>query len=205
MENMSPSTVSKKSVYQKLANIQQEIDVKKNQWNPFGNFPYRSAEDILGALKPLLKKENCTFKLYDDIACIEGRYYVKATATLIDIESGESVSATAFAQESVHPKMSGDQCTGCASTYARKYAMNGLLLLDDIKDADTSEMKNIENAAMARANNAPPQNRNNQPQPPPPPQYNHRGPQNGNFPQQNYNNQPPQGNYNNQPQGNYQR
>lgn len=116
--------------------IQSELKAPKSQRNNFGNYNYRSAEDILEAVKPLLKKHNCALVINDDIVEVGGRVYVKATAMLA-IANTPFASATAFAREALVKKgMDEAQITGSASSYARKYALNGLLAIDDTKDAD---------------------------------------------------------------------
>jgi hypothetical protein len=129
------------SIFQKLANIQQAIKVTKDRNNDFAGFKYRSAEDILEAVKPLLKKESALIVLDDDLVEMNGSVYVKGTATLLDLDNiGPGVSVDAYAREEVsRPKMSEGQLTGAASSYARKYALSGLLLLDDNKDPDSQE------------------------------------------------------------------
>lgn len=127
-------------VYEKLMHIQTEIKAPKNLYNSFGQYNYRNAESICEAAKPYLKKENASLVLHDDLVNVGDRIYVKATACLIDNESGRTVEATAFARETLSKKgMDDSQITGAASSYARKYALNGLFLLDDTKDADTDE------------------------------------------------------------------
>ena len=117
-----------------LAKIQNELNAPKGQRNTFGNYNYRSCEDILKAVKPLLG--DATLTLTDDIVLIGDRYYVKATATLHLDPNSRTVSA--FARESLDKKgMDSAQITGAASSYARKYALNGLFCIDDTKDADT--------------------------------------------------------------------
>lgn len=128
---------------EKLTRIQAELKAPKRQWNPFGKYNYRSCEDILDALKPLLDKYNASVIISDDIAPIGTRFYVKATATFIDNETGQTKTATAFAREPESKKgMDESQITGTASSYARKYCLNGLFLIDDTKDADTAENRN---------------------------------------------------------------
>ena len=126
---------------QRLIKIQNELKAPKNQRNNFGGYNYRSCEDILEAVKPLLEKNKLTLTLTDTIIpASETRFYVKATAKLIDIESEGAIENTAFAREETEKKgMDGSQITGTASSYARKYALNGLFLIDDTKDADTDE------------------------------------------------------------------
>jgi hypothetical protein len=134
-------------ISKKLAKVQAELNAPKNQRNSFGNYNYRNCEDILQAVKPLLR--DCIITITDDIHIVGDRVYVKATATFSDGE--HSVSTTAFAREPLSKKgMDESQITGAASSYARKYALNGLLLIDDNKDADshakvddTEEYKNL--------------------------------------------------------------
>lgn len=129
------------SVYQKLIEVQSELKAPKNQRNSFGNYNYRSAEDILEALKPVLKEHGAVVFISDKPVVKENLWsYIEATATFVDIETGEKVEVTAFARENETKKgMDVSQITGSASSYARKYALNGLLLIDDTKDADTDE------------------------------------------------------------------
>lgn len=132
-----------KNVYQKLMSVQKDLKAPKNQYNSFGKYRYRSCEDILEGVKPILNQYNCAITLADEIEQIGDRYYVKATATFFDCETGNAVSNTALARESDDKKgMDASQVTGTASSYARKYALNGLLLIDDTKDADTDENRN---------------------------------------------------------------
>ena len=131
------------NVYSKLLDVQAELKAPKGQTNTFGNYKYRSCEDILEALKPVLKKYDATVHISDEIVVCEDRFYVKATATFTDLESLTDVSVSAFARESKEKRgMDDSQITGAASSYARKYALNGLFLIDDTKDADTDENKN---------------------------------------------------------------
>lgn len=124
-----------------LAMIQSELRAPKNQKNTFGNYMYRSCEDILEAVKPILLKHDATLVITDDIVQVGSRNYVKATATL-KTNDGEYV-ATAFAREPESKKGTDEsQITGAASSYARKYALNGLFLIDDAKDADTNAYHN---------------------------------------------------------------
>lgn len=124
-----------------LFNIQQELKAPKGQTNSFGNYKYRSLEDILEAVKPLLKKYECTLKISDELISIGERYYVKATAELCDTKDNTSVINTAYARETETKKgMDDSQITGATSSYARKYALNGLFAIDDTKDADTDEV-----------------------------------------------------------------
>ena len=128
---------------EKLSEIQIELKVNKSQYNSFGKYSYRSAEDILEAVKPLCKKNKVVLILEDEVDLIGERYYIKATAKLIDTESQEVLSVFAYAREA--DKKSGmdeSQITGSCSSYARKYALNGLFCIDDTKDADTDEQHN---------------------------------------------------------------
>lgn len=129
------------SVYQKLIEVQSELKAPKNQHNSFGNYNYRSAEDILEALKPVLKEHGAVVFISDKPVVKENLWsYIEATATFVDIETGEKVEVTAFAREPESKKGSDvSQITGASSSYARKYALNGLFLIDDTKDADTDE------------------------------------------------------------------
>ena len=129
------------TVYKKLIKVQQELKVPKNQRNTFGNYNYRSGEDILEALKPLLAKHEADVILSYKIIVMENLWtYVEATATFVDIETGESTCTTGYAREAETKKgMDPSQITGSASSYAGKYALNGLFLIDDTKDADTDE------------------------------------------------------------------
>lgn len=127
------------SVYKKLLNIQSKLKAPKNQYNSFGKYSYRSCEDILEGLKPLLKESNATLIIDDEIVNVGDRFYIKATAKLIDIESGEHISTSAYAREDeVKKGMDKAQVTGSASSYARKYALNGLFAIDDTKDSDAT-------------------------------------------------------------------
>lgn len=121
--------------------IQHELKAPKGQENKFGGYRYRSCEDIMEAVKPLLDKNEATLTVADDIVLIGDRYYIKATATLWDSKGGEMLAqTTAFAREPVAKKgMDESQITGAASSYARKYALNGLFCIDDTKDADTMD------------------------------------------------------------------
>ena len=121
-----------------LSEIQTELKAPKGQRNNFGNYAYRSAEDILEAVKPILKKHTCALIISDDVVSIEGRVYVKSEAILIS-ENVRIAYAVGFAREAESKKgMDESQITGSASSYARKYALNGLLCIDDTKDSDFS-------------------------------------------------------------------
>ena len=128
------------SVYEKLVNVQSELKAPKSKFNSFGKYNYRSLEDILEGVKPLLAKYKATLVIADGVEQVGDRYYIQAKASFIDTENGESISNTALARESTDKKgMDDSQITGTASSYARKYALNGLFLIDDTKDADTDE------------------------------------------------------------------
>lgn len=127
------------SVYEKLMHIQSKLKAPKNQYNSFGKYNYRSCEDILEGLKPLLEDYKAAITLKDEIKLIGDRYYLEATATLIDIEKGDKIEVTALAREDETKKgMDLAQVTGSVSSYARKYALNGLFAIDDTKDSDST-------------------------------------------------------------------
>lgn len=127
-----------------LIEIQKELKAPKNQRNTFGKYNYRSCEDILEAVKPLANNRGCVVLLSDTIKEIGGRIYVEATAKIINKENKE-VYTTAFAREPLQQKgMNEAQITGSASSYARKYALNGLFAIDDTKDSDTNEHRKEE-------------------------------------------------------------
>ena len=125
--------------YEKLLNVQCELKAPKSQYNSFGKYNYRSCEDILEAVKPLCKAYRLVLTMTDDIINIGNRYYVAATATVADIDDPASkISVTAYAREEEDKRgMDSSQITGATSSYARKYALNGLFDIDDTKDADT--------------------------------------------------------------------
>jgi len=147
------------NIFEKLLNIQSELKAPKNQHNNFGNYDFRSAEDILEAVKPLCAKNKVLLTLTDEIITVGNRYYVKATALLTDIE-GEKLSeyeVNAYAREEDQKKgMDASQVTGAASSYARKYALNGLFCIDDTKDADTNAFKEQQNKAQKQFTNKQP-------------------------------------------------
>lgn len=162
---------NKMNIFEKLSAIQNELKAPKNQYNSFGKYNYRSCEDILESVKPLCRKYRTLLLLSDEIVVIgdnnptivnektydknhlelkndervssNQRYYIKAIATLYDLDSDKSISNTAFARESENKTgMDASQITGATSSYARKYALNGLFCIDDTKDADTDEYQN---------------------------------------------------------------
>lgn len=128
------------TIEEKLLNIQTELKAPKGQYNSFGKYKYRSCEDILEAVKPLLKKYNCLLVIEDEIIPIGGRVYVRAIATIYDSENrGDKLMVSAYAREEDEKKgMDGSQITGASSSYARKYALNGIFLIDDTKDSDAT-------------------------------------------------------------------
>ncbi len=151
----------KTELHKKLWTIQQSLNAPKGQYNKFGGYAYRSAEDILEAVKPLL--QNVTLMVSDEIVLIGDRYYVKATATLSDGE--DSISATAFAREEKEQKgMTAGQLTGATSSYARKYALNGLFCIDDAKDLDTDAYAKQTGQQPRQHKNQPKQQPNQKPQ-----------------------------------------
>lgn len=127
------------NVYKKLLAVQSKIKCNKNQNNSFGNYNYRSCEDILEAVKPHLVEVKATIMLSDTIELVGDWHYVKATATFMDLETGNRIDVSAYAREEFvsGKKMDYPQFTGSSSSYARKYALNGMLLLDDSKDPDS--------------------------------------------------------------------
>lgn len=141
------------TVYKKLIEVQKELKAPKNQRNSFGNYNYRSCEDILEALKPVLSEHGATVFISDKPVVKENLFsYIEATATFVDTESGDSVSVTAYAREAEMKKgMDVSQITGSASSYARKYALNGLFLIDDTKDSDTDEQHNQTSGTKQKA------------------------------------------------------
>lgn len=126
------------TIYEKLTKVQDELKAPKNQYNSFGKYRYRSCEDILEALKPILVKHGLFLMISDTLEQVGDRYYIRATCTISDGET--HITNCAFAREEESKKgMDGAQVTGTSSSYARKYALNGLFLIDDTKDPDTDE------------------------------------------------------------------
>ena len=127
------------NIYEKLQIIQSKLKAPKSQRNNFGNYNYRNCEDILEAVKPLLEEVKAAIKITDEVVLVGERYYIKAKVEFINTENGESLENTAFAREEETKKgMDGSQITGASSSYARKYALNGLFAIDDTKDSDTT-------------------------------------------------------------------
>ena len=127
------------TIYEKLAKIQSTLKAPKGQYNAFGKYKYRNCEDILEAVKPLLAEVKAVVIIGDELELIGSRFYVKATARFIDCETDAQITNTAYAREEDTKKgMDGSQITGASSSYARKYALNGLFCIDDTKDSDTT-------------------------------------------------------------------
>lgn len=127
------------NIYEKLQIIQTKLKAPKSQYNKFGGYAYRNCEDILEAVKPLLAEVKASIKIADEVVLIGERFYIKATVEFINAENGESIENTAYAREEDSKKgMDGSQITGASSSYARKYALNGLFAIDDTKDSDTT-------------------------------------------------------------------
>lgn len=136
-----------------LLKIQQELNAPKNQYNNFGKYKYRSCEDILAAVKPLLKETGCVLTLSDDIVSMGNRIYVTATATLTTSDGRQYVVKASAREDESKKGMDGAQITGAASSYARKYALNGLFCIDDVKDPDaTNDHGNATQAQPQQAN-----------------------------------------------------
>ena len=131
------------NVYEKLMAVQTKLRAPKGQYNQFGHYSYRSCEDILEALKPLLAEVGAIVNISDEVKLIGDRFYVEATAMFLDCETGDSVVARAYAREDETKKgMDLAQVTGSVSSYARKYALNGLFAIDDNKDSDATNTHN---------------------------------------------------------------
>jgi hypothetical protein len=128
------------NVQEKLLDVQLKLKAPKNQYNIFGKYNYRNCEDIQEAAKPLMREVNALLMVGDKLVQIGDRFYVEATARFIDCESLEELNNTAYAREELEKKgMDASQITGCASSYARKYALNGLFCIDDVKDSDSQD------------------------------------------------------------------
>ena len=158
------------TIYEKLGAIQNKLKAPKNQTNSFGGYRYRSCEDVLEAVKPLLADHKCVLLLSDGIESIGGRVYVKATATFVDVEAADrkfqtdsgkmvqlvetEIAVSAFAREEETKKgMDASQVTGAASSYARKYALNGLFCIDDTKDSDYTNGREKERPTEEKPDN----------------------------------------------------
>lgn len=141
--------MEQQTITQKLATIQQKLKAPKGQYNSFGKYAYRNAEDILEAVKPLCAETGTVVLLSDEIMNIGNRFYVKATAALIDAETQTQLTVSAYAREEEEKKgMDGSQVTGASSSYARKYALNGLFAIDDTKDSDTTNTTDADKNAV---------------------------------------------------------
>ena len=128
------------TAHEKLKTVQQKLIAPKNQYNSFGKYKYRNCEDILEGVKPILNEINAVIVISDELVQVGERYYIQAKAKFIDCESGQSIENTAYAREEDSKKgMDSSQVTGSTSSYARKYALNGLLCIDDVKDADSKD------------------------------------------------------------------
>jgi hypothetical protein len=136
------------NIYEKLSKIQIELKAPKGQYNSFGKYKYRSCEDIQESIKPLLSENKCVLVISDILVQVGDRYYIQATAIFIDTETTERIENTAFAREEETKKgMDGSQITGATSSYARKYALNGLFCIDDTKDSDSTNTHDKEPTA----------------------------------------------------------
>lgn len=139
------------TVFEKLEKVQQILIAPKNQYNNFGKYSYRSCEDILEGLKPCLKEVGASVLVSDELVLIGERYYIKATAKFIDSADGKEICNTAYARESEDKKgMDASQVTGSTSSYARKYALNGLFCIDDVRDADSRDNRTQEQKAKTQ-------------------------------------------------------
>ena len=141
-------------IYEQLANVQHELKCNKSLYNSFGKYSYRSTELIMEAVKPLLFSNDLCLTITDSIELIGDRFYIKATATIYNKE-GEQISTTAYAREEENKKgMDASQITGSTSSYARKYALNGLLAIDDTKDADATNTHGVTSDSKATSTNS---------------------------------------------------
>ena len=138
--------INMSNVYMKLIEVQSKLKAPKSQFNKFGNYAYRNCEDILEALKPILNQVKAVVNISDEVVLIGERYYIKATVKFIDGETGDVIEASAMAREEESKKgMDSSQLTGSTSSYARKYALNGLFAIDDTKDSDTTNTHGKDN------------------------------------------------------------
>lgn len=142
-----------KAIYAALQAVQRDLKAPKGQYNSFGKYKYRSCEDIVEAVKPLLNDQGLILTMSDEVIGVADRVYIKATCKVIDVATGDCIETTALARESLTKKgMDDSQITGTASSYARKYALNGLFAIDDTKDADTDQYRNQTNGAQTSQN-----------------------------------------------------
>lgn len=153
----SPATVEPVSVYSKLLHVQAKLKAPKSNFNKFGNYNFRNCEDILESVKPLLAEVGATLTIDDSIQFIGERYYVKAIATFTDVVTSEKITVSAFAREEEDKKgFDAAQLSGSTSSYARKYALNGLFCIDDTKDADTTNTHGKEETNETPKSTTPP-------------------------------------------------
>ena len=144
-----------KPIYAALQAVQRELKAPKGQYNSFGKYKYRSCEDIVEAVKPLLNEQGLILTMSDEVVGVADRVYIKATCKVIDVANGDVIETSALARESLTKKgMDDSQITGTSSSYARKYALNGLFAIDDTKDADTDQYKQQTNGAQTAQNGA---------------------------------------------------
>jgi hypothetical protein len=142
-----------KPIYAALQAVQRELKAPKGQYNSFGKYKYRSCEDIVEAVKPLLNEQGLILTMSDEVVGVADRVYIKATCKVIDVANGDVIETSALARESLTKKgMDDSQITGTASSYARKYALNGLFAIDDTKDADTDQYKQQTNGSNSSQN-----------------------------------------------------
>ncbi len=148
-----------KAIYAALQAVQRDLKAPKGQYNSFGKYKYRSCEDIVEAVKPLLNDNGLILTMSDDVICVTDRVYIKATCKVIDVATGDSIESSAMAREALQKKgMDESQVTGTASSYARKYALNGLFAIDDNKDADTNEYRQTAQDGAGQTKSAKPSN-----------------------------------------------
>lgn len=141
------------SIFEKLLEVQAALKCNKAQYNAFGKYYYRSLDDILESVKPLLKEQKLLLTVADEVMLVGERYYIKAVATLTDAETGENMTSTALAREDENVKgMSAGQSTGSSSSFARKYCLNGLFCIDDTKDLDSMDHTEPKEEKTARVN-----------------------------------------------------
>jgi len=149
------------NVYSKLLTVQQKLKSPKNQFNSFGKYNYRSCEDILEGLKPCLDEVKAVVIISDEVIFIEGRFYIKATVRFIDSETEQLIENCAYAREEAEKKgQDSAQVTGSVSSYARKYALNGLFCIDDTKDSDATNKHDDKPGPSATTNKTSRQNNN---------------------------------------------
>lgn len=144
-----------KAIYAALQAVQRDLKAPKGQYNSFGKYKYRSCEDIVEAVKPLLNEQGLILTMSDEVVGVADRVYIKAVCKVIDVATGDCIETSALARESLTKKgMDDSQITGTASSYARKYALNGLFAIDDTKDTDTDQYSNQTNSSQTAQNGA---------------------------------------------------